>query len=150
MLNPATSSAVGDISIPVSYTHLTQRIEREHVFHHPVIGCLRSHFPTGITSRYNFHQIRTLSLIHILGALGGDISVISSNPAGIGIFRSNDVSISFTLMVIESEIHKTQRSIVAYLIAINLSLIHIYPMGVFKKRFLRVQAVWQVIWGWTT
>ena len=26
----------------------------------------------------------------------------------------------------------------------------IYPMGVFKKRFLRVQAVWQVIWGWTT
>lgn len=22
--------------------------------------------------------------------------------------------------------------------------------GVFKKRFLRVQAVWQVIWGWTT
>ena len=30
-----------------------------------------------------------------MGALGGDISVISSNPAGIGIFRSNDVSISF-------------------------------------------------------
>ena len=29
-----------------------------------------------------------------MGALGGDISVISSN-AGIGIFRSNDVSISF-------------------------------------------------------
>ena len=22
--------------------------------------------------------------------------------------------------------------------------------GVFKKRFLRVQAVWPVIWGWTT
>ena len=30
-----------------------------------------------------------------MGALGGDISVMSSNPAGIGIFRSNDVSISF-------------------------------------------------------
>ena len=30
-----------------------------------------------------------------MSALGGDISVISSNPAGIGIFRSNDVSLSF-------------------------------------------------------
>lgn len=30
-----------------------------------------------------------------MGALGGDISVMSTNPAGIGIFRSNDVSISF-------------------------------------------------------
>lgn len=30
-----------------------------------------------------------------MGALGGDISVMSSNPAGIGIFRSNDLSVSF-------------------------------------------------------
>ena len=30
-----------------------------------------------------------------MGALGGDISVMSSNPAGIGIFRSNDFSASF-------------------------------------------------------
>lgn len=30
-----------------------------------------------------------------MGALGGDISVMGSNPAGIGIFRSNDVSVSF-------------------------------------------------------
>ena len=29
-----------------------------------------------------------------MSALGGDISVMSSNPAGIGIFRSNDVSVS--------------------------------------------------------
>jgi len=29
-----------------------------------------------------------------MSALGGDISVIGSNPAGIGIFRSNDVSVS--------------------------------------------------------
>ena len=29
-----------------------------------------------------------------MGALGGDISVIGSNPAGIGIFRSNDFSVS--------------------------------------------------------
>ena len=30
-----------------------------------------------------------------MGALGGDISVIGTNPAGIGIFRSNDLSVSF-------------------------------------------------------
>lgn len=30
-----------------------------------------------------------------MGALGGDISVIGTNPAGIGIFRSNDFSASF-------------------------------------------------------
>lgn len=30
-----------------------------------------------------------------MGALGGDISVMSTNPAGIGIFRSNDVSLTF-------------------------------------------------------
>ena len=30
-----------------------------------------------------------------MSALGGDISVMGTNPAGIGIFRSNDASISF-------------------------------------------------------
>lgn len=30
-----------------------------------------------------------------MGALGGDISVIGTNPAGIGIYRSNDFSVSF-------------------------------------------------------
>ena len=30
-----------------------------------------------------------------MGALGGDISVMGTNPAGIGIFRSNDFSVSF-------------------------------------------------------
>lgn len=30
-----------------------------------------------------------------MGALGGDMSVMSSNPAGIGIYRSNDVAVSF-------------------------------------------------------
>ena len=30
-----------------------------------------------------------------MSALGGDISVISTNPAGLGIFRKNDVSMSF-------------------------------------------------------
>lgn len=31
-----------------------------------------------------------------MNALGGDISVMKSNPAGIGIFRSNDLSLSFS------------------------------------------------------
>lgn len=30
-----------------------------------------------------------------MGALGGDMSVMSSNPAGIGIYRSNDIALSF-------------------------------------------------------
>ena len=30
-----------------------------------------------------------------MGALGGDISVIGTNPAGIGIYRSNDFAVSF-------------------------------------------------------
>ena len=30
-----------------------------------------------------------------MGALGGDISTISTNPAGIGIYRSNDIMFSF-------------------------------------------------------
>ena len=30
-----------------------------------------------------------------MGALGGDVSVMGTNPAGIGIFRSNDISVSF-------------------------------------------------------
>lgn len=30
-----------------------------------------------------------------MGALGGDISVMGTNPAGIGIYRSNDLSVSF-------------------------------------------------------
>lgn len=30
-----------------------------------------------------------------MGALGGDMSTIATNPAGIGIYRSNDVTASF-------------------------------------------------------
>lgn len=32
-----------------------------------------------------------------MSALGGDMSVMGTNPAGIGIFRSNDASFSFSL-----------------------------------------------------
>lgn len=38
-----------------------------------------------------------------MGALGGDISTISTNPAGIGIFRSNDLSTSFSFSALGTE-----------------------------------------------
>ena len=38
-----------------------------------------------------------------MSALGGDISVMGTNPAGIGIFRSNDASISFGLNNMSTE-----------------------------------------------
>lgn len=38
-----------------------------------------------------------------MSALGGDMSVMGTNPAGIGIFRSNDLSISFGLNNTETE-----------------------------------------------
>ena len=41
-----------------------------------------------------------------MGALGGDISTIGTNPAGIGIYRSNDamVSFGFSSMGVESKL----------------------------------------------
>lgn len=38
-----------------------------------------------------------------MGALGGDISTMSTNPAGIGIYRSNDVMVSFGYSVTNAE-----------------------------------------------
>ena len=38
-----------------------------------------------------------------MSALGGDISVMGSNPAGIGIYRSNDFSLSFGFNNTETE-----------------------------------------------
>ena len=34
-----------------------------------------------------------------MGALGGDISTIGTNPAGIGIYRSNDATVSYTHLI---------------------------------------------------
>jgi long-subunit fatty acid transport protein len=42
---------------------------------------------------------RSLSMGGAFGALGGDISVISSNPAGLGIYRSSEVSGSLDLSI---------------------------------------------------
>lgn len=38
-----------------------------------------------------------------MGALGGDVSTIGTNPAGIGIYRSHDVSTTFDLSFYETE-----------------------------------------------
>ncbi len=38
-----------------------------------------------------------------MGALGGDISTIGTNPAGIGIYRSNDIMVSFGLSAYGTE-----------------------------------------------
>ena len=38
-----------------------------------------------------------------MGALGGDISTISTNPAGIGIYRSNDLMTTFGFNYTSSE-----------------------------------------------
>ncbi len=40
---------------------------------------------------------RFMSMGGAFGALGGDVSVLSHNPAGIGIYRSNEVSLTFDL-----------------------------------------------------
>ena len=36
-----------------------------------------------------------------VGALGGDISTMGTNPAGIGLYRSNDVMTSFSFQLME-------------------------------------------------
>ena len=38
-----------------------------------------------------------------MGALGGDISTMGTNPAGIGLYRSNDVMTSFGLSLYGNE-----------------------------------------------
>ena len=38
-----------------------------------------------------------------MGALGGDISTIGTNPAGIGIYRSNDIMVSFGYSALDAE-----------------------------------------------
>lgn len=39
-----------------------------------------------------------------MGALGGDITTMGTNPAGIGIYRSNDVMVSFALIIQEQKL----------------------------------------------
>lgn len=46
---------------------------------------------------------RFVSMGGAMGALGGDISTIGTNPAGVGIYRSNDVMTSFSYSLTSTE-----------------------------------------------
>ena len=54
---------------------------------------------------------RSMSMGGAFGALGGDISVISNNPAGLGIYRSSEVSGSFDLSMIRTSTDWTSTKI---------------------------------------
>ena len=50
---------------------------------------------TNIASKDLSGTARFVGMGGAMGALGGDISTIGTNPAGIGIYRSNDIMTSF-------------------------------------------------------
>lgn len=62
-------------------------------------------FAQSVTSAYSISQhdlrgtARFMSMAGAFGALGGDLSVLSQNPGGIGVYRSNDVGITLGLDV---------------------------------------------------
>ncbi len=45
----------------------------------------------------NWGTARSAGMAGAFGALGGDLSTLSSNPAGIGVFRKSEVSITPSL-----------------------------------------------------
>ena len=60
-------------------------------------------YAQGVTSAYSISQqelrgtARYMSMAGAFGALGGDLSAITQNPGGIGIYRSNELGITFGL-----------------------------------------------------
>lgn len=62
-----------------------------------------------VTSAYSISQqdlrgtARYMSMAGAFGALGGDLSAITQNPGGIGIYRSNEIGITFGLGVNNSK-----------------------------------------------
>ncbi len=57
-----------------------------------------------ITNTSDVHgTARYVAMGGAMGALGGDISVISNNPAGIGLFRRNDISIGMGAMIQDAD-----------------------------------------------
>ncbi|MDR2917287.1 MAG: hypothetical protein LBV74_21035, partial [Tannerella sp.] len=45
---------------------------------------------------------RSMSMAGAFGALGGDISAISNNPAGLGIYRSSEISGTLDLSMVNA------------------------------------------------
>lgn len=68
------------------------------------VGALMSVMGAGAQTQYDAARLmgselngtaRFVGMGGAMGALGGDISVMGTNPAGIGIYRSNDIAVSF-------------------------------------------------------
>ena len=59
--------------------------------------CVASLFAQGSMNAYNYSRTdikgtaRYMGMGGAFGALGGDISTLSQNPAGIGVYRSNEI-----------------------------------------------------------
>ena len=51
-----------------------------------------------------------------MGALGGDISTMGTNPAGIGIYRSNDVMTSFSFLLMGRKVNMVERHLIIIII----------------------------------
>ncbi len=69
-----------------------------------VCACIMALVPAGAQTVYDAANLaskdltgtaRFVGMGGAMGALGGDISTIATNPAGIGIFRGNDAALSF-------------------------------------------------------
>lgn len=58
---------------------------------------------TNIASKDLSGTARFVGMGGAMGALGGDISTIGTNPAGIGIYRSNDIVASFGYSITDVE-----------------------------------------------
>ena len=58
---------------------------------------------TNLTQRDLNGTARFVGMGGAMSALGGDISTIGTNPAGIGIYRSNDVMTSFSYSLTGTE-----------------------------------------------
>ena len=59
------------------------------------VGAQTVYDAANITSKDLNGTARFVGMGGAMGALGGDISTIGSNPAGIGIYRSNDIMTTF-------------------------------------------------------
>ncbi len=66
-------------------------------------------YSQGITSAYNYSQTdltgtaRSLGMAGAFGALGGDVSAMKSNPAGLGVYRSSEIVSTLSLNMVNAE-----------------------------------------------
>lgn len=67
------------------------------------VGAQTVYDAANITSKDLNGTARFVGMGGAMGALGGDISTIGSNPAGIGIYRSNDIMTTFGLSAYGTE-----------------------------------------------